>query len=92
VLAEPPTRDQPALVPRNVDRDPESRVGLERYNYCRPQLSGMTLSLEEECPECGDEDFYKAASTRLQLGRKQKWHCTNCDYGFVNIDGIDTRA
>lgn len=52
----------------------------------------MTLSLEEDCPECDEDEFYKAASTRLQLGRKMKWHCANCDYGFVTIDGIDTRA
>ncbi|MFT4883206.1 MAG: putative RNA-binding Zn-ribbon protein involved in translation (DUF1610 family) [Natronomonas sp.] len=52
----------------------------------------MTLSLEEECPECGATEFYKAASTRLHLGTKRKWHCPNCDYGFVTINGIDTSA
>lgn len=52
----------------------------------------MTLSLEEECPECGAIEFYKAASTRLHLGTKRKWHCPNCDYGFVTINGIDTSA
>ena len=52
----------------------------------------MSLSLEDECPECGEDEFYKAASTRLQLGEKKKWHCASCDYGFVTIDGIDTRA
>jgi predicted RNA-binding Zn-ribbon protein involved in translation (DUF1610 family) len=52
----------------------------------------MSLSLEDDCPDCGTEEFYKAASTRLHLGVKQKWHCPNCDYGFVTINGIDTSA
>lgn len=53
----------------------------------------MTRSLEGHCPNCGTErEFYKAASTTLQLGRKRKWHCPECGYGFVTINGIDTRA
>ena len=68
------------------------RRSLEKYNYARLQGTDMTLSLEEDCPECGEDEFYKAASTRLQLGRKMKWHCANCDFGFVTIDGIDTRV
>lgn len=52
----------------------------------------MSLSLEEECPTCGGDEFYRAASTRMQLGTKVKWHCTECAYGFVTIDGIDSRA
>jgi transposase-like protein len=50
----------------------------------------MSLSLEDDCPECGHQEFYKAASMNTQLGRKKKWHCPDCDYGFVTIDGIDT--
>jgi len=51
----------------------------------------MSLSLERECPECGEtREFYKAASMQVQLGTKEKWHCPECDYGFVTIDGIDT--
>ena len=51
----------------------------------------MNLSLERECPECGEpREFYKAASMRVQLGTKEKWHCPECDYGFVTIDDIDT--
>lgn len=52
----------------------------------------MTRSLEADCPECGEQDFYKAASMLIQLGTKTKWHCPDCDYGFVQIDGIDTRV
>jgi rubredoxin len=50
----------------------------------------MTLSLEAVCPECGATEFYKAASMELHLGTKRKWHCPDCDYGFVTINGIDT--
>lgn len=50
----------------------------------------MSLSLETECPECGTDEFYKAASMRINLGQKVKWHCPDCDYGFVTIDGINT--
>lgn len=52
----------------------------------------MSLSLEDDCPVCDASEFYKAASMRIQLGMKKKWHCTDCDYGFVTINGIDTSA
>ncbi|WP_187433101.1 DUF7838 family putative zinc beta-ribbon protein [Natronococcus pandeyae] len=51
----------------------------------------MSLELDHECPNCGDEKtFYRAASTTLHLGTKIKWHCPDCDYGFVQINGIDS--
>ena len=50
----------------------------------------MSLSLKQDCPKCENDEFYKAASTRLHLGTKVKWHCTGCDYGFVEINGINT--
>ncbi|WP_435333450.1 hypothetical protein [Haloarchaeobius sp. TZWWS8] len=52
----------------------------------------MTLEIEHYCPTCEEEEtFYKAASTNVHLGKKMKWHCTECDYGFVKIDGaVDT--
>ena len=50
----------------------------------------MALELERTCPECGSETFYRAASTTVHLGEKVKWHCTDCEYGFVRIDGIDS--
>lgn len=50
------------------------------------------MTLERECPECAQtREFYRAASTRLHLGTKVKWHCPECDYGFVTIDdAVDT--
>lgn len=47
-----------------------------------------------ECPGCGEEQtFWLTARTNLGLGRKEKWHCSECNYGFVRIDDvIDTSA
>lgn len=51
----------------------------------------MGLELERECPECGASGFWRTASTTLHLGEKVKWSCTECEYGFVQIDGaVDT--
>jgi len=51
----------------------------------------MGLELDHDCPRCGADTFYRAASTTLHLGEKVKWHCTECDYGFVRIGGaVDT--
>lgn len=65
---------------------------MQPVNYnCQPsEPDSMTLSLEAVCPECGATEFYKAASMELHLGTKRKWHCPDCDYGFVTINGIDT--
>jgi transposase-like protein len=53
----------------------------------------MALEIEQDCPHCDGSTFYRAASTQVQLGQKVKWHCTNCEYGFVRIDGaVDTLA
>jgi rubredoxin len=54
----------------------------------------MSLELDRYCPECGaDRTFYRAASTTIHLGEKVKWHCPDCDYGFVVInDVVDTGA
>ncbi|MFB6170030.1 MAG: hypothetical protein ABEJ06_02680 [Haloarculaceae archaeon] len=54
----------------------------------------MAMELERECPVCGEtKTFYRAASTTIHLGTKVKWHCPDCDYGFVTIDGaVDTGA
>ena len=51
----------------------------------------MSLSLEHDCPECGEtREFYRAASTQMHLGTKKKWHCPECEYGFVTIGDIDS--
>lgn len=50
----------------------------------------MASLLEQQCPDCGEQEFYRAASTYLHLGTKVKWRCTGCDYAFVRINGIDT--
>ena len=54
----------------------------------------MTEELTRMCPHCETErTFYIAASTNLHLGKKTKWHCPECDYGFVRIgDVLDTGA
>lgn len=52
----------------------------------------MALEMRHECPDCGGErTFWRVASTEVHLGEKVKWHCEDCDYGFVRIDGtVDT--
>lgn len=66
----------------------ESRHGTgetSTLNCGAGESDGMTLA--RRCPECGQvREFYPAASTRLHLGTKVKWHCPTCDYGFVTID------
>jgi rubredoxin len=48
--------------------------------------------LQGYCPECaGEQTFWLTARTELELGRKRKYSCSECDYGFVRIDGtVDT--
>jgi rubredoxin len=52
----------------------------------------MTDELTHDCPSCGEpRSFYRAASTEVHIGTKVKWHCPECDYGFVRIDSdVDT--
>lgn len=53
----------------------------------------MSLEITRYCPRCGeDRTFWRTASTRLQLGEKTKWRCSECSYGFVRIDGIESDA
>lgn len=55
------------------------------------KTQSMAMEMEHECPYCGADQFYRAASTMVQLGEKVKWNCTECDYGFVRInDAVDT--
>lgn len=49
------------------------------------------MQREVSCPTCGEErEFYLTASTQLHLGEKTKWRCSECQYGFVEVDGIST--
>lgn len=50
--------------------------------------------LQRHCPECGEEQtFWLIARTELRLGRKRKYGCAECEYGFVRIDeAVDTSA
>jgi rubredoxin len=52
----------------------------------------MSQELDAYCPVCGtDRSFWRVASTEVHLGEKVKWRCSECDYGFVRIDGaVDT--
>ncbi|MFB6301160.1 MAG: hypothetical protein ABEH65_12965 [Halobacteriales archaeon] len=51
----------------------------------------MALEIEHHCPSCDDErTFYRAAATNLHLGEKEKWGCTECGFGFVTVNGINT--
>ncbi|WP_459194623.1 DUF7838 family putative zinc beta-ribbon protein [Halosimplex sp. J119] len=52
----------------------------------------MSEVMRHECPVCGTErEFYQAASMQVHIGKKVKWHCPDCDYGFVRIDEtVDT--
>ncbi|MFB6138812.1 MAG: hypothetical protein ABEJ26_00060 [Halosimplex sp.] len=52
----------------------------------------MSEVIQFECPVCGEEtEFFQAASMQVHLGKKVKWHCSECGYGFVRIDGtVDT--
>ena len=72
-----------------------SAAPVFHVNYNRPDRQGsfMSLSLEHDCPECGEtREFYRAASTEMHLGTKEKWGCPECEYGFVTIDSIDSSA
>jgi transposase-like protein len=66
------------------------RARIDSYNSPPRQPRDM-LSLEHDCPDCGDtRTFYRAASTTVQLGTKVKWRCPDCGYSFVRIDGVDS--
>jgi predicted RNA-binding Zn-ribbon protein involved in translation (DUF1610 family) len=47
----------------------------------------MTTERERECSACGEpKTFYRSASTRLHLGLKTKWRCSDCGHDIVLID------
>jgi predicted RNA-binding Zn-ribbon protein involved in translation (DUF1610 family) len=51
----------------------------------------MSLETQRTCPSCGEEQtFWRVAATTLHLGKKTKWTCEDCDFGFIRINGIST--
>jgi transposase-like protein len=54
----------------------------------------MALEITRYCPSCGSEQpFYMTASTLIQLGKKTKWRCGECDYAIVRVgDEIEADA
>ena len=51
----------------------------------------MTLQMDHDCPRCeGVQEFWRTAATTLHLGKKTKWRCSECDFGFIRINGIDS--
>jgi rubredoxin len=53
----------------------------------------MSLEMDHPCPVCGgNREFYRTASTFLHLGEKTKWRCSECNYGFIRIDGTISSA
>jgi rubredoxin len=47
----------------------------------------MSLEMEYDCPECESSQFWKTASMEIHLGKKTKWRCSDCGYGFIRIGG-----
>lgn len=51
----------------------------------------MSLEREQRCPKCEEDvTFYRSASTTMHLGEKTKWRCPECEYGFIEINGISS--
>jgi predicted RNA-binding Zn-ribbon protein involved in translation (DUF1610 family) len=66
-------------------------IGVNQYlQHRRPTSEVMSLEVTHDCPECSNDRFWRTASTELHLGEKTKWTCTECEYGLIRIDGIDS--
>ena len=51
----------------------------------------MSLEQDVDCPVCDEmTSFYRSAAMELHLGKKTKWRCTECGYGYVAINGINS--
>ncbi|WP_411964233.1 hypothetical protein [Haloferax sp. YSMS24] len=51
------------------------------------------LEIERDCPVCDNDRFYLSASMEVHLGKKTKWRCTECGYGYIHItDEAETYA
>ena len=84
--------DPPEEREREKRSEGKVEVRTSTFNCGAPQSGTMSEELTRHCPSCGEERlFYRAASTEVHLGTKVKWHCPDCDYGFVRIDdSVDT--
>jgi transposase-like protein len=60
------------------------------FNCGAVRTAPMSLQTERDCPQCDNDTFWRVASTTVHLGEKIKWRCTECDYGIISIDGIET--
>ena len=40
------------------------------------------------CPECKSKNIWKRGFRKNKLGKKQKYHCKDCDSWFVENDGF----
>jgi rubredoxin len=69
-------------------RFPAGEISI--FNTDRVNVPGMSLEREYECPKCGHTGFWKTAAMELHLGTKTKWSCNECDYRFIEINGIST--
>ncbi|QIQ75786.1 hypothetical protein GL213_04160 [Halogeometricum borinquense] len=52
----------------------------------------MSLEMEYDCPECDSTKFWKTAYMEIHLGKKTKWQCNDCGYGFIQINDDITTA
>jgi rubredoxin len=67
--------------------------GTNIFNTDHVAGVGMSLEMEHDCPSCGGStQFWRTASTEVHLGTKTKWRCSECDFGFIQINGIDSTA
>ncbi|GEM_PF-220679 len=79
----------------NGDRpDRRDLTEISTFKPRGPHDRAMSDAAEKYCPDCDEEQtFWLTARTELHLGRKRKFRCEECNYGFVTIDGtVDTSA
>jgi transposase-like protein len=67
--------------------------GTNIFNTAHAAGLHMSLEMEHNCPSCGGStQFWRTASTEVHLGTKTKWRCSECNFGFIQINGIDSTA
>jgi rubredoxin len=74
-------------------RDSQWAPGTNIFNTAHAAGVRMSLEMEHDCPSCGGStQFWRTASTEVHLGTKTKWRCSECNFGFIQINGIDSTA